>query len=84
VQFKLTLQLAGPGDDLNDPSVTWPESRRVVELGLLEITKAGDNKTLERKLLFLPSSLPSGIEVQDPMVVLARGAAYSVSYARRQ
>jgi catalase len=77
------LQFADPTDDLNDPSVTWPESRRVVELGLLEITKVEEDKTLERKLLFLPSTLPSGIEVQDPMVA-ARGAAYPISYARRQ
>jgi catalase len=83
VQFKLTLQLADPSDDLNNPSVTWPESRRVVELGLLKITKVEEDKTLERKLLFLPNTLPSGIEVQDPMVA-ARGAAYPISYARRQ
>jgi len=83
IQLKLALQLAGPGDDLNDPSVTWPESRRVVELGLLEITKVDEDKTLERKLLFLPGALPPGIQIQDPMVA-ARSAAYSVSYARRQ
>jgi catalase len=83
VQFKLTLQLADPSDDLNSPSVPWPESRRVVELGLLKITKVEEDKTLERKLLFLPNTPPSGIEVQDPMVA-ARGAAYPISYARRQ
>lgn len=84
VRFKLLLQVAGKSDDLNDPSVAWPDARIHVELGTLEITQAvADNAAAERELLFLPGALPAGIEAQDPMI-RARQDAYPVSYERRR
>jgi len=83
VKFKLLLQLAEAGDDLDNPSIAWPDSRPQVELGILEITQAvSDNAAAERKLLFLPEALPAGIEAKDPMIK-ARQAAYPISYERR-
>ena len=84
VRFKLVLQVAQPGDKLDDPPVRWPDGRRTVELGTLSITKAvADSDAAQRKLLFQPNALPAGIEVEDPMVN-ARSAAYAVSFGRRQ
>jgi catalase len=84
VKFKLLLQIAGKGDDLDDPSVAWPDTRIHVELGTVEITQAvADNAAAERELLFLPGALPAGIEAQDPMI-RARQDAYPVSYERRR
>jgi catalase len=84
VRFKLVVQVAAPGDRLNDPSTAWPDSRQIVELGAISITKVvQDSDAAQRQLLFLPNALPSGIEAEDPMIN-ARSAAYPVSYARRQ
>jgi catalase len=84
VQFRLVLQIAQPGDNLDDPSVAWSSDHRTVELGTITITKAvADNTAAQRHLLFLPNALPPGIEVEDPMIN-ARSAAYPVSFARRQ
>ncbi|MES5486203.1 catalase family peroxidase [Bradyrhizobium sp. INPA03-11B] len=84
VSFRMLLQVAAAEDKLDDPSIAWPDTRQTVELGMISITKAvQDSDAAERQLLFLPNALPSGIEVQDPMIE-ARSAAYPVSYGRRQ
>lgn len=84
VRFKLVVQEAAEGDKLDDPSIAWPASRPVVELGTLEITQAvADNVAAQKSLMFLPNNVPAGIEPQDPMIN-ARSAAYPVSFGRRQ
>lgn len=84
VRFKLVVQVAEPGDKLDDPSIAWPSSRPVVELGTVEISRAvADNVAAQKSLMFLPSNVPAGIEPQDPMIN-ARSAAYPVSFGRRQ
>ncbi len=83
IEFKLMLEIAEPGDKLDDPSVAWPPTRRKIELGTIEITQAvSDNAAAERQLLFLPAALPPGIEAEDPMIKV-RSAAYPVSFERR-
>ncbi|HKS97127.1 MAG TPA: catalase family peroxidase, partial [Terriglobia bacterium] len=84
VQFKLFLQLAGKDDHVDDPSITWPESRPRVELGTLSITRLNpDSAGSEKKIVFMPNSLPKGIEVEDQMVNF-RSSAYAVSFGQRQ
>ncbi len=84
VWFKLFLEIAEEGDDLDNPSVAWPESRQKMELGSVEIIRAvADNVAAERQLFFQPGALPSGIEPQDPMIK-ARTDSYPVSYERRK
>jgi catalase len=84
VRFKLVVQEAAPGDKLDDPSIAWPASRKVVELGTLEISRVvADNVAAQKSLMFLPNNVPAGIEPQDPMIN-ARSAAYPVSFGRRQ
>jgi catalase len=83
VEFKLVLEVAEPGDKLDDPSIAWPPARKKVELGTIEITEAvTDNAAAERQLLFNPAAVPAGIEAEDPMIK-ARSEAYLVSYRRR-
>ena len=84
VKFKLMLQVAAPGDKLDDPSITWPKERRLVELGTISVEKTvPDNDAAQKALLFLPNALPEGIAPADPMID-ARSAAYPVSFGRRQ
>jgi catalase len=83
VRFRFSVQLSGPGDKIDDPSIAWPETRELVLLGEIEITKTvDDSDAAEQALIFIPSAVPDGITPADPMI-LARSAAYPVSYARR-
>ena len=84
VRFTWYAQLAEPGDVIDDPSVAWPEGRRLVKLGVLTIDHAGPNTAeADQSLAFQPGSLLSGIEIADPMVTI-RNAAYPVSFHERQ
>jgi catalase len=83
IKFDLLLQIAEDGDPLDDPSSAWPETRRKVQLGTLELTSViADSPAAQRELLFNPAALPSGIEPRDPMIRI-RSDAYLVSFRRR-
>ncbi|MCL5974640.1 MAG: catalase family peroxidase [Gammaproteobacteria bacterium] len=84
VRFHLKLQIANEGDEVNDATVIWPEDRQVVELGTIIIEAVrGDALNYERETMFNPLALPEGIEpTQDP-ILLARPAAYAVSFQHR-
>ena len=82
--FHLKVQLAAAGDPTNDASQPWPEDRKVVDLGVLTLTKVVPNSAdVEKKLLFLPTNLTPGIELSDDPLPAVRTAAYSVSFGRR-
>ena len=83
VRMKLQVQVAEPGDKIEDPSIAWPNSRKTVELGVIEIDRVDpDSDAAQRALLFIENAVPAGIETADPMID-ARSAAYPVSFARR-
>ena len=85
VVFHLKAQLAEPGDQTKDASQPWPDDRKVVELGVLTLTKVVPNSSeAQKKLLFLPTSLTAGIELSDDPLPSVRAAAYGVSFGRRQ
>jgi catalase len=84
VAFRLLLQVAAAGDLTDDVTALWPEDRALVELGRLEIngvspTSAAD----ERRLIFDPSNRTEGIDLSADPILLARSAAYAISYERR-
>jgi catalase len=84
VIFHLKAILANPGDQTKDASQPWPDDRKVVDLGVLTLTKVVPNsQDVEKKLLFLPTNLTPGIELSDDPLPLVRTAAYSVSFGRR-
>ncbi len=84
VVFRLEAQLAAPGDVTKDPTIAWPADRKVVDLGVLTIDKIDANSLEEqKKLLFLPGALISGIEESDDPLVDVRDGAYAVSFGRR-
>jgi catalase len=84
VAFRFVLQLAEPGDDLLNPTVQWPASRRTVEAGRLVIDRVepGTGGACQA-ITFNPLVLPRGIEPSQDPVLLARAAPYSVSLGRR-
>jgi catalase len=82
--FHLKVQLAEPGDQTKDASQPWPDERRVVDLGVLTLTKVVPNSVeAQKKLLFLPTNLTPGIELSDDPLPSVRSAAYGVSFGRR-
>jgi catalase len=84
VVFHLKAQLAAPGDQTKDPTQPWPDTRQVVELGVLTLTKpVADSLAAQKKLLFLPTSLTDGIELSDDPLPSVRTGAYGVSFGRR-
>jgi catalase len=83
-RFTLDVQLAGPGDDPDDPSVQWPSSRERVDAGTLEITAVTADPETERKIVvFDPLRLTDGVEASQDPVLRFRPRAYSVSAERR-
>jgi catalase len=83
VRFEVALQLAAPGDKIDDPSVTWASTNRITTLGTLTVASVvADSQATERALMFLPGLLPGGIEPADPTIQF-RNKTYPVSYERR-
>ena len=84
ITFHLKAQLAAAGDSTKDPSVAWPDDRKVVDLGVLTVDKAvPDSAEAEKKLLFLPGQLADGIEESDDPMIDIRDGAYALSFSRR-
>lgn len=84
VIFHLTAQLAEVGDQTKDPSLPWPNERRVVDLGVLTLhTTLANSREVQKDLLFLPTNLTDGIEFSDDRMPLVRTAVYGVAFARR-
>jgi len=84
VKFHLKLQIANENDEVDDATVIWPKSREVVDLGTIVIEAVkGNALEYERKTMFNPLALPEGIEPSDDPILLARPAAYAVSFQHR-
>jgi catalase len=84
VGFRLLLQLAEAGDPTDDVTALWPEGRPLVELGRLEITGVSPTSAAdERRLIFDPANRTDGIDLSADPILLARSAAYAISYDRR-
>jgi catalase len=84
VRFALELQIADPGDDVDDPASVWPKQRRRVRAGTLELTGLEtERETAGDVLVFDPTRVVGGIELSDDPVLRFRSQAYSDSVARR-
>lgn len=84
IRFRLEVQVAMPGDPVDDPSAAWPSERWRVDAGTLEVTGLEtDRETGEDVLVFDPTRVTDGIELSDDPVLRFRHDAYSASVARR-
>jgi catalase len=82
--FRLLLQLAAQNDPTDDVTALWPEDRPLTELGRLEVTAISPTSAAdERRLVFDPTNRTDGIDLSADPILLARSAAYSISYDRR-
>jgi len=83
-KFRISVQLAQPGDNVNDGTAVWPDDRPQVVLGTLTLKKVlPDSAQVEKTLMFSPLNLVDGIGASDDPILATRPAAYAISYGRR-
>lgn len=85
VRFKILVQVAAPGDVSDDATIHWPEDRKLIDFGTLEITKpVADNLPEQKWIIFDPIPRVEGINASaDPLLEL-RAAIYLLSGRRRR
>ncbi|MGV3581637.1 MAG: catalase family peroxidase [Methylophilus sp.] len=82
--YRITLQVANPGDEVNDATVAWPSDREVIELGTLTLRGIHpQGEAFAKANMYNPLALVEGIEPSNDPILLARPGAYAVSYGRR-
>jgi catalase len=84
IRFTLELQVAAPGDKVDDPTAVWPDDREKVNAGTLELTGLETGReTGGDVLVFDPNRVTDGIEASADPILKFRSPAYSVSVERR-
>lgn len=84
-RMKLLLQLPEAGDSTTDATAVWPDTRKTVLLGTITLKRVlPDSDAQQRVLAFSPLNLVDGIQPSADPLIVARAAAYGVSFGRRQ
>jgi catalase len=85
VQFRILVQIAEPGDIVDDATKHWPEARELFHLGTLELdAPTPDNLANQKQIIFDPIPRVEGIDPSaDPLLEL-RAAIYLLSGRRRR
>lgn len=85
VRFQILVQIAEPGDVVDDSTVHWPETRAQLELGIVTLTAVvADTPAEQKHIIFDPIPRVEGIEAsKDPLLEL-RAAIYLLSGRRRR
>ncbi len=82
--FEFNLQLAEPGDVIDDATVALPDDRETVTLGRLEVTSVAEDAGGEcLTITFNPMILPEGMKPSADPMIPARAAPYAISLSRR-
>ena len=85
IKYRMIVQLPNAGDPTNDPSLVWPEDRKTVDVGTIEIASVvADSDTAQKTLVYFPTNLTEGIELSDDPFPALRTNVYALSFARRQ
>jgi len=85
VRFRIVVQIADANDTVDDATIHWPESRKLVELGTVELNQVvPDTLAQQKHIIFDPIPRVDGIEPSaDPLLEL-RAAVYLLSGRRRR
>ena len=72
--FRLEVQVAGEGDDIDDPTREWPAERRRLSAGRLEMTALRAEQYRDcARLVFDPTRITTGLEISaDPLLPFRR------------
>lgn len=84
VQWDMLVSLGEAGDPQDNPTLVWPENRKVIKAGTLSMSAAMPQKGAAcEPINFDPLVMAVGIApTQDP-VLLFRSPAYAVSFGKR-
>lgn len=81
VEFDLWIQVAHPTDNVNNPTVEWPDDRHQIKVGRVRLHALADPTADD--LIYSPVNLPAGIAPSEDPILQARQPAYAESLARR-
>jgi catalase len=85
VKFHLFVQLAEPGDEVNDATSNWPDGRPEVQIGTISLTERADESDPEtRKIIFDPIPRMDGLDPSDDPLWNLRADIYLLSGRRRR
>lgn len=83
--FKLKAQIAEDGDVTDDNTAKWPEERRVVELGTIELQSIADDQAAQQKrIIFDPIPRVEGVEASADPLLEVRAGIYLISGRERR
>ena len=85
IRFDIQVQVAGPGDVVDDATVHWPADRPLIPFGTVTLTsRVPDDAAQQKEIIFDPIPRVDGIEPSaDPLLEL-RAAVYLMSGRRRR
>ena len=82
--FNFNLELAQPGDRLDNATTPLPEGRKKLALGVLKVTSVAQDAGGDcLNITFNPMVLPKGVQASADPMLAARAAPYGVSLGRR-
>jgi len=85
VKLGVFVQMAEPGDDVTDASVTWPDTRAEIPFGTITLTARVDDQVPERrKIIFDPLPRVDGIDSSGDPLTEVRADIYLLSGRRRR
>lgn len=85
VRLGIFVQMAGPGDDVADASVTWPEDRPEIPFGTITLRERVDAEESERrKIIFDPIPRVDGIDSAGDPLTDIRADVYLISGRKRR
>ena len=82
--FNFNLELAQPGDKIDNATVPLPEGRKKLMLGVLKVSSVAQDAGGDcLNITFNPMVLPKGVQASADPMLAARAAPYGVSLGRR-
>ena len=76
VLFSLEVQIAEPGDPVDDPSAAWPRGRRRVIVGTLKVT--GPDIDRDQQMAYVTKTFTRLKQIGTTLVVFGSGGARQV------
>ncbi|MCU1235058.1 MAG: Catalase domain protein [Candidatus Solibacter sp.] len=84
-RLRIVVQLAAPGDVVDDSTIHWPDDRPQIDFGTLQLTGViPDNEAEQRHIIFDPIPRVAGIEPSADPLLEPRAAVYLATGRRRR
>ena len=85
VKLRIVVQLAGPGDVVDNSTIHWPADRPQIEFGIVELNDvAPENEAEQRHIIFDPIPRVDGIDPSGDPLLEPRADVYLASGRRRR